>query len=132
MMNGIKIDSRELQDAVKDALSEYGDAVLDVLSDAIEKTAEETAEDLKSAGSFKGKKYRKTWKSEIEINRGGVSATVYNAKNYQLTHLLEFGHAIKSGGRTVGQTRAFPHIEAENEKAQKRVLELLEEGVSKL
>ena len=132
MMNGIKIDSRELQNAVKDALSEYGDAVLDVLSDAIEKTADETANDLKSAGSFKGKKYRKTWKSEIQMNRGGVSATVFNAKNYQLTHLLEFGHAIKSGGRTVGHARAYPHIEAENEKAQKRVLELLEEGVSKL
>lgn len=36
---------------------------------------------------------------------------------YRLTHLLEHGHALVRGGRTVGYVKAHPHIEAAEQAA---------------
>lgn len=41
--------------------------------------------------------------------------SVYNKKNYQLTHLLEKGHQLRRGGRTYGNVKAFEHIAPVNE-----------------
>ena len=51
------------------------------------------------------------------------SYTIYNAKHYQLTHLLEFGHVIaKTGKRSV----ARPHIAAVNEAVAQQFVKEVE------
>lgn len=56
-------------------------------------------------------RYASTWvATEDKDYLGNYSVTVWNEKNWQLTHLLENGHAIvnKKGG--TGWASAKPHI----------------------
>lgn len=94
----------ELGSDIARLLAQYTDDVEDELEEAQKEVAKEAANKLKSAGGYKNisGKYRRGWKSK----KNGKGYVVYNATSPQLTHLLEKGHAKRSGGRT----RAFPHI----------------------
>ena len=62
-------------------------------------------------------KYNKGWRFKIEKKYGNIEATIYNATNYQLTHLLENGHRIITrNGLVKGNVKAYPHITPESEK----------------
>ena len=103
--------------AIKEALEQYGDDVLEVMGDAITKVADEAVEKLKSVKSFAPEgnpsgKYSASWKSE-EKRTGRLSKkrVIHNAEHYRLTHLLEHGHVSRNGtGRTFGKVPAYPHI----------------------
>ena len=111
---------------MKDILTDYSDEIMKKVTEIINEVGEEAADELHSAGSFQGNKYRKSWKVKQEEKRTFNSAIVYNAKHASLTHLLEFGHAKVNGGRT----RAFPHIAPANEKAtreaERRIIKMIE------
>lgn len=108
------ISVNELSKEIEKALTDF----VGVTEDAVDKGVSETANDaikaLRSAhpagsgqyGSWD--KYNKGWKimQTKTDKRYHRKATIHNATDYQLTHLLEKGHAKVNGGRT----RAFPHI----------------------
>lgn len=115
---------------LKSILTDYTDECVEVVMEELDKVGKEAAKDLKSAGTFKSRTgaYRRGWTSEDERNRTYGSVTVYNKKRYQLTHLLEYGHAKRGGGRT----RAFSHIEAVNKKAQENAIREITQAVKRL
>ncbi|MFT9267005.1 HK97 gp10 family phage protein [Oenococcus sp.] len=102
MVGAIKVDG--LADTIVGALQEYTSEVEEKLQVAELETAKEGVSELKNGGGYKERtgSYTKGW-SQKKQGRGRV---IYNRTDYQLTHLLEFGHATRNGGRT----RAFPHI----------------------
>jgi len=108
----LKCDAGKFELAVTTILDDFETDCYQAVYLAIKETAEEVVQMLKSAGDFRGNKYRKSWKAEVTQRRLYTSAVVHNVKHYRLTHLLEFGHAKQNGGRV----RAFPHIEPINEK----------------
>lgn len=56
-----------------------------------------------------GGSYAKAWTSDVETDETGTSCTVHN-RQYQLTHLLEKGHAIANqNGRYPGHV-AGDHV----------------------
>lgn len=64
--------------------------------------------------------YADDWENHKEFeNVNGVRYRIRNKKHYQLTHLLENGHAKRNGGRVEG----IPHIRPNEEIA---ILELTE------
>lgn len=97
----LKIGVSDFRDVVNDILTEYGDQAKEAVELACKDTARETAKELQSAGKFQGgKEYRKGWTSKVELTRTGAQAIVYNKTKPGLSHLLEFGHALRNGGRS--------------------------------
>lgn len=123
------IQPEKLTDEIQKILDEYGDEASAALAEAISETAKEAQTQLrqKNQGRKLWKKYPKGWSVQIKAGRLDVEGIVYNKDHYRLTHLLEFGHATRNGGRT----KAFPHIAEVNAFAQKDVLERLREKLQK-
>ncbi len=100
---------------VKDILNEYSTDVQEGIEATAKNIANQVVADLKATtGTYKIRtgKYNKGWRINTKAGRGYVNHTVWNATDWQLTHLLENGHTTRNGGRT----RAFVHIRPVEEK----------------
>lgn len=104
-------------------LKEYTDEVEEGMEKVKEKVAKEGAQTLKRTSPV-GRRSRKKYKDGWRAKKVGTAWVVHNATNYQLTHLLEKGHALRQGGRT----RAFPHIAP----AEEKVIKDFEKGLKKV
>lgn len=89
-----------LASEIADALDGFTDDVAKALEATKESLAKEAAKEVKAKAPVREGKYKKS----ISAKKVGNTWIVY-AKKYQLTHLLEKGHAKRGGGRT----RAYPH-----------------------
>lgn len=65
--------------------------------------------------------YRKGWR----VKKVGYKFIIHNATDYQLTHLLEKGHALWQGGRAP----AIPHIAPAEQEAISDYLERVERAI---
>lgn len=106
-------------------LDGYVKEVDDVVKEALPKVGKETVKELKNTSPKLTGKYAKGWKQQVETDRLGSKLTVYNATAYQLTHLLEKGHALVGGGFISGK----PHIKPAQDKAEKKVVEEITKAI---
>lgn len=123
-MAGTQVD--KLADEIAAGLLEYSDEVTKVIKNSVDEVAEETVKELKQTSPKRTGAYAKDWanKKAYEDTRS-KRKTVYNKGHYQLTHLLEFGHAKRGGGRVA----AVPHIKAAEENALKKFEEKIKGGL---
>ena len=116
----------DLQKAVNEQLELYVKDIDDSFAEVLPKVGKETVKELKSKSPKRTGKYAKGWKQKVEKSGiNGNKLTVYNSDAYQLTHLLENGHAKVGGGFVSGQ----PHIKPAADKAEKKVIEELEKAI---
>lgn len=125
-MANISVD--QMADTILDILKEYKDTLEEDITEAIDETSKEAVKELKST-SPKGRRgeYKKSWKRKKEKYKNGFYRNTIYSNEYRLTHLLENGHALKCGGRTVGQTSAYPHIK----DAELNAIERLETTITR-
>ena len=101
----IKID--QLAETVMKGLEDYAKLAADDLKADVQKAGKTVKEQIESTAPQKTGKYAKSWTvKKIRETSDSIQVVVHSKNRYQLTHLLEFGHAKRGGGRT----RAFPHI----------------------
>lgn len=115
----------DLAKVIAQTMSEYRDAVEDAVEDAVVDTAKETRTLLAATSPERTGRYAKSWKYKTE-RRGFMRAYIYNTR-YQLTHLLEKGHAKRGGGRVA----ARPHIEFAEEFASQQLVNRIDDAVRK-
>ena len=105
MSQTIKID--QLADTVMKGLQEYAKLATDDLKADVQKAGKTVKQQIESTAPRKTGKYAKSWAvKKTKETSDSIQVVVHSKNRYQLTHLLEFGHAKRGGGRT----RAFPHI----------------------
>lgn len=115
----------ELDELVMGELNEYVGTMPEYFVQAQKAAAKATVKELKANSPKDTGKYARGWKSKTTKTRLGGETTIYNGDKPGLAHLLEFGHPLINGGRTVGQVKAYPHIaDAEQTAAAKYEEEL--------
>lgn len=98
-------------------LNEYQEDISEEVESVANKVGKEAVNELKQI-SPKGAResYAKGWKLKKDrVGKNRYIVKIHNKTDYQLTHLLEFGHATRNGGRT----KAIPHIRPTEEKYKK-------------
>lgn len=103
------IDIKKILDTYSNDIEEG----IELVTKDISKEAMTDLQNTKSTYQVRTGKYNKGWKVNTKKGRGYINCTVYNATDWQLTHLLEKGHITRNG---TTRTRAFPHIAPVEEK----------------
>lgn len=130
MAKSIKLDA--LSSEIMNLMREYAGETAEDVKSEIDKVAKDTVNEVKkkapvrkdvgerkykSGKSYKPGSYRKSWTSRTVEESALKKVRVVYAGQYQLTHLLEKGHAKRGGGRVSG----IPHIAPAEQMAIKEL-----------
>lgn len=111
----MKVSLDNLDEVIKKELENYNVEVVRITNESIKEAAKEAAKTLKNGGPYKNRTgaYAKDWTARQQKSVAQIQGyTVYNKDHFQLTHLLEYGHQSRNGGRT----KAFSHIAPLNDQ----------------
>ena len=115
--------------AIMEGLQEYADLATDELKTAVKKAGTTVKKDIQANAPVKTGRYAKSWNTKTtKETSSSLEVTVYSPTKYQLAHLLEFGHAKRSGGRTKAQA----HIAPAEEAGEKQLEQDIERALGKL
>lgn len=93
---------------IKDILNEYSVDIQESIVKTAENVAKKGADKLKQTSPKRTGKYSKGWRVKTAKGRGEVSSTIYNATNWQLTHLLEKPHLLRNGRLSTPKVHIYP------------------------
>lgn len=121
------IDIDDLADEIMEGLMEYADLATDTVKKAVKKAGNTVKKEIQATAPSDTGKYKKSFKvTKRKETSNALEVTVHSKDRYQLTHLLEKGHAKRGGGRV----RAIPHIAPAEEKGIRKLTEEIERGLS--
>lgn len=115
---------------IQEEMQKYANVTTEEMARIAKEVAKEGNRKLKEqsprgSGAYEGH-YADEWRiKEVQLDAMSFTFVVHNKGKYRLTHLLEFGHQLRQGGRA----RPYPHIKKINDwcirEFEKRVEEML-------
>lgn len=125
-MRGRRVQPSELAEAVEEELDRFEDATLGEVREAVRDTAESVRDDIERHAPRRTGAYARSWSVAVEEQTATeVKMAVHSTNRYELTHLLEFGHAKRGGGRVAG----IPHIAPARDRGEETLERELEREV---
>lgn len=113
-----KIRPEDLSEEIGDILKEYKDITTEEVKKIVRKTADSVKKDISENAPENTGKYAKSWTvTKVSEKADSIKMVVRSKDRYQLTHLLEKGHAKRGGGRV----KAYPHIADAEKRGQKKM-----------
>jgi hypothetical protein len=113
-----------LANEINRLLQTYSEEVAKEIEDAAKEVAQECRKEIEYHSPHLTGTYERSWRVKKRSKKNKPLYIIYNHE-YQLTHLLEHGHAKRGGGRT----RAFPHIAPAEENAVREYLDRVERAI---
>jgi len=95
---------KDLSTQIAAALAAYTDEISEGMEAAKKETAKNVVNILKATSPKGTGDYAKGWR----VAQLGSKQIIHNKTNYQLTHLLEKGHAKVNGGRVAAKVHIRP------------------------
>lgn len=117
----------KLADEIQKIAEGYVEEVNKAVEEVLPKVGKDAVKELKQTSPKRTGKYAKGWTSKVEKERLSTSVSIYNKDRYQLTHLLEKGHAKRGGGRVPGH----PHIKPAEEHASDKAIKQIKEKIKR-
>lgn len=118
-----------LAKAIAGELEEYNQAVTQKTKETVDEVANGVKREIDRHTTFKDRtgKYRKAMavKTVRESPKSKIKVWYVKAPHYRLTHLLEYGHAKRGGGRV----QDFPHIKYGEKYAKEQLTKRIKEKV---
>jgi len=127
-----KVKPESLQSVLMNYLNNYREDIQEDVEEVTDTITKEAKQELIQSSREKFKlhgreqPYYKGWSVKLQTrNKLKYHKVIWNKTNYQLTHLLEFGHVTRNGGRT----KAVPHIRPVEEKYKVEFVDKLENKI---
>ena len=114
-----RLAAKDLDIEIGKILMDYTKEVRDKVEKIADEVANEAVEELKSTSPKRYGNYAAGW----DVKKENRTRIVHNARHGSLTHLLEYGHSTRNGGRT----RAISHIAP----VEKKVIKNFEDKIRK-
>lgn len=104
---GRTVKIEDLADEVMKGLMEYSNLASSEMKKAVRKAGNDVRKEIQDNAPKDTGAYAKSWAvKKMRESSDKLELTVHSKNRYQLAHLLEFGHALRNGGRA----KAQPHI----------------------
>ena len=118
--NRVTID--QMASVIMEGLQDYADLATDDLKAAVKKAGTTVRKQIQATAPSDTGKYAKSWSvKNTKETSNSLEVTVYSKNRYQLTHLIEFGHAKRGGGRVAGRAHIAPAEQAGIEELEKEI-----------
>lgn len=117
----------DMASEIMKGLTEYADLADTEMKKAVRKTATEVKKEISSNAPKNTGAYAKSWATKkVNENSHSLEMTVHSKNRYQLSHLLEHGHAKRGGGRVAGK----PHIAPAEQNGEELLENLIRKALS--
>ena len=118
------VNINEMADVIMKGLEEYAELATEEMKEAVKHASTTVRKEIKGNAPSDTGKYAKSWTAKKVRETSQTLMVVVHSKNrYQLAHLLEFGHALRNGGRYEGKVHIAP--------AEQKGMEQLKEEIEK-
>ena len=124
----------DLQKVLSDYLNNYREDIQEDVEELTDSITKQARDELKAtspkSGLARKTKYYAGWSVKLQ-NKGKLKyhKVVWNRTNYQLTHLLEFGHLKRNGTGWVDPSPKGGHIRPVEEKYKVEFVDKLKQKI---
>ncbi|PKZ59257.1 MULTISPECIES: HK97 gp10 family phage protein [Gardnerella] len=121
-----KVSIGSLSAEVIRELKTYAKVTTGKVKEAVKNAGKTAKEEINMTAPKRTGAYAKSWAVKtVKETENALTLVVHSKNKYQLTHLLEYGHAKRGGGRV----EARAHIKLAEEKAVKSFEEKIREAI---
>ena len=124
----MKIRAEEFYKAIGLELEEFSGEVSETVKNIVKEEARSCKKEIAEHSPKRTGKYKNSWRVSTIYDGPGGARLVVNNKEYQLTHLLENGHAKEGGGRVEG----IPHIAPAAERVQRELPHKIRKAIGEI